>query len=105
VSPTCQGYETRNWLILLVIAAGLVGGALAFFLWPPDPDPPKPVPPKPIARLVTQTISTGLAGIIVSIKAADARRFEIRYVMERDARPMSDATRITNSVDGGDDGR
>jgi beta-lactam-binding protein with PASTA domain len=111
VSPTCQGSETRNWLILLAIAAGLVGGTWALFRRPRTPGTPEHIDPKindpqtgsSTARLATQTVSAGLAGMTVSVQAADARRFEVRYVMERDARSGSDAIAI--SVDGGDDGR
>jgi len=86
-----------------------LAGAAWALLRKPSP-PPKPIVPKfnapeisGTARLTTQTISTGLATITASVEAADTQRFELRYVMERDARP--DATRITISVGEGDDDR
>jgi beta-lactam-binding protein with PASTA domain len=106
--PTCPASSTQNWLTLLAIIAALAGGTWAIFrrLWPPDP--PEPIgprfdgPPPITAQLVTQTISTGLAAMTASVHAADAPRFDIRYVMARDARPRPDA--ITITVDGGGDG-
>jgi hypothetical protein len=61
--------------------------------------------PGNMARLVTQTVSTGLAGSTVTVQAADTRRFEIRYVLEHDARPGSATTQIAISAEGADDGR
>ena len=111
-SPTCQGSGTRNWLILLAIAAALTAGTLALFRRPRTPRIPEHIAPKindpqigNTARLATQTLSAGLAGITVSVQAANARRFEVRYVMERDARPGADFTRIAISADGGDNDR
>jgi beta-lactam-binding protein with PASTA domain len=111
-SPTCQGSEMRNWLFLLAIAAGLAGGGWAFFRKPWTNGTPQHIDPKindpqisNTARVATQTVSAGLAVITVSVQAADTRRFEVRYVLERDARPGSDTTRIAISADGGDDDR
>jgi hypothetical protein len=105
VSPTCQGAETRNWLLLLAIAAGLAGGTWWILRKPPDPSPkPNGLQTATMAGLTTRTVSAGLVGATVSIHAADVPRFEIRYVMECDARPRPDATRIVISVDGGEDG-
>jgi beta-lactam-binding protein with PASTA domain len=108
-SPTCQGAETLNWLLLLAIAAGLAGGTWWIFHKPPPP--PDHIAPKfndpqtaNMAGLTTQTVTTGLVGTSVSIRAADGPRFEIRYAMTGDARPRPDATRIVISADGGEDG-
>ena len=110
-SPTCPGSETRNWLLLAAIAAGLAGlagGAWWILHKPSDLPGPTPnfndTPPAITAALTTRTGSTGLVGTSVSIQAADAPRFEIRYVMTCDARPRLDATRIVMSVDGGENG-
>jgi hypothetical protein len=59
-------------------------------------------PPVPIPVLTTRTVSPGLVGTTVSIRAADGPRFEIRYAMTGDARPRPEATRIVMSVKGGE---
>ena len=98
-----------NWLLLLAIAAGFAGGTWWIFHKPPPP--PDHIALKfndpqtgNMAGLTTRTVSAGLVGTTVSIHAADAPRFEIRYAMTGDARPRPDATRIVISADGGEDG-
>lgn len=111
---TCPDSKTNNWLTLLAIIAALAAATWALLRKPPPPIPNRtdlrtkgPTPPQHslTAQLVTQTISTGIAAITASVHAVDARRFDIRYVMEHDARPRAEAIRITISGDGGDDGR
>jgi hypothetical protein len=95
-----------NWWILLAIAVGLAGVASALLGRRPD-IPPRIVPrfnelqTGSMAQLATQTLSTGLAGATVSIQAAGTRRFQLRYVLERNAQPVG----VAISVEGGPDGR
>jgi len=54
-------------------------------------------------QLTTRTVSNGLAAMSVSLAPANARHFDVRYVVKRDARPEAEATRITISVAGDND--
>lgn len=95
VVPTCRDSETHNWKVLLAILAALAAGTWALVRW-------RDYIRASRLRLATRTIRTGLAGMTVSVDAAGARPFELRYVMERDARPVADA--VTISVERDDDG-
>jgi hypothetical protein len=94
---------SRNWWILLAIAAGLAGAMWALLGRRKTPKPTGFNDPQTgaTARLTTRIVSTGLAQAAVSVEAAPAPRFELRYVVERAGQPDG----ISISVGGGmDDG-
>jgi hypothetical protein len=94
---------SRNWWILLAIAAGLAGAMWALLGRRKTPKPTGFNDPQTgaTARLTTRIVSTGLAQAAVSVEAAPAPRFELRYVVER----AGQADGISISVGGGmDDG-
>ena len=95
--------RSRNWWILLAIAAGLAGAMWALLGRRKTPKPTGFNDPQTgaTARLTTRIVSTGLAQAAVSVEAAPAPRFELRYVVERAGQPDG----ISISVGGGmDDG-
>jgi hypothetical protein len=52
------------------------------------------------AQLTTRTVSNGLAAMGVSLAPANARHFDVRYVVKRDATPEPGTIRITISAEG-----
>ncbi|HLY07639.1 MAG TPA: PASTA domain-containing protein [Rhizomicrobium sp.] len=99
---TCPESTTRNWLLLLVIAGALTGGAVVLSRVARVVRPRVHVDPHMTgsARVVTRTVSNGLAAMTVSLEPADGPHIDVRYLLKHDARPEPDAVRITISAEG-----
>jgi hypothetical protein len=86
------------------MAAGLAGALWALLGLRKLPEPVAPrfndLPAGATAHLTTRIVSTGLAEAAVSVEAAPAPRFELRYVVER----AGQTDGISISVGGGKDG-
>jgi hypothetical protein len=101
--PPPPAAPPRNWWVLAAIAAGLAGTLWALFGRRRTQKPVAPSFNHPeagsMARLATQIVGTGLAEATVSVAAATAPHFELRYVVEHGEQPDGMVT-----VGGGEDG-